>query len=107
MPQMQLTIMREKIALCTEFRPEERNLILDAVNDFTEDRDVGEHSYPSKYPPGTDPWITSAWTILDTLKVGALKRDTRFWLACMIAAAMRDAFEIGAASAEAAEAIKQ
>ncbi|MCK1670350.1 hypothetical protein [Bradyrhizobium sp. 150] len=99
--------MKEKIALCTEFRPEERDLILDAVNDYIEDRDVDEHSYPSKYPPGSDPWVTAAWEILDTLKVGALKSNTRAWLAGMIAGALSNAFEMGGASAEAARAIKQ
>jgi hypothetical protein len=104
---MQLSIMKEKIALCTEFRPEERELILNAVNDYIEDRDVDKHSYPSNFPPGTDPWVSAAWEILDTLKPGALRRDTRYLLGDMIAGALSNAFEMGAASAEAAKAIKQ
>jgi hypothetical protein len=44
-----------------------------------------QHTYPSKYPPGTH-WATdAAWEILDTVKPGVIPDDVRAFLAGQIA----------------------
>jgi hypothetical protein len=57
---------------------------------------MSEHSYPSKYPPGTHWAIDEAWKILDQLPVGMLPDDLRAFIAGQIAGAfMRIAQEGG------------
>jgi hypothetical protein len=45
---------------------------------------VGEHEYPSNYPPGTHWAVDASWEILDTLTPG-LTIEERSLLAGMIA----------------------
>lgn len=94
MSPMQLTILREKIALCTDFRPEERDLILEALN-LSLERDTVKHTYPSKHGPGSTPWNTVAWEVMDAISPGKLDKATRWMLAGMIAGAVHDAFHMG------------
>jgi len=84
---------KEKIALSTDFTPEERSLILDALNLSTE-HDGEQHTYPKNFRPGSDPWITAAWAIMDTVKPGLLDKRTRWMLGGMIAGALHDTFQL-------------
>jgi len=84
--------LRERIALCRDFSPDERTLILDCMNlgDYS-----GKHEYPSQHMPGSSPWTTAAWEILDKLRPDALKSSDRFMLGGMIAGALQEMFKAG------------
>lgn len=84
--------LRERIALAKGFSPDERTLMLDALNlgDYS-----GRHEYPSRHGPGADPWTDAAWAILDQLRPGKLARNDRFMLGGMIAGALQQMFETG------------
>lgn len=45
-----------------------------------------EHTYPSRYPPGTHWSIDAAWQILDQIQPGVIPDDARAFLAGLIAA---------------------
>lgn len=45
---------------------------------------IGDHTYPSKYPPGRDPDLDEAWKILDTIKPGVIPGDARTFIAGQI-----------------------
>jgi hypothetical protein len=79
--------LRERITRCKDFSAEERDYVLDtlAVGDYR-----GRHDYPSKHGPGSDPWTTLAWAILDQLPPNAMKRHHRFLLGGMIASAFKE-----------------
>lgn len=49
------------------------------------------HRYPSLFPIGSHWAIDESWRILDSLKPGAIKDDTRFLLGGMIAGALMKA----------------
>lgn len=87
-----LTDLRERIALAKDFSPDERTLILDClnINDYS-----GQHEYPSRHGPGSTPWATGAWEILDQLKPGKLTRSDRFMVGGMLAGALMKMFEAG------------
>ena len=44
-----------------------------------------QHTYPSKYPPGTHWAIDAAWEILDSIEPGIMSDDIRAFLAGQIA----------------------
>jgi hypothetical protein len=59
---------------------------IETIETFGEAPDIAtEHTYPSKYPPGTR-WDTdAAWEILDFLKPGVISEDNRAMLGGLIA----------------------
>lgn len=87
----------ERIALAKDFSPGERKLILDllSVNVTAE-----EHQYPSLHGPGSDPYTTVAWEILDTIKPSRIDNTVRFLIAGMIAGALKTMFDAGQQSAQ-------
>lgn len=47
--------------------------------------DDNAHTYPSRYPPGTNWAVDEAWAILDILRPGVLTLEHRALLAGLIA----------------------
>lgn len=82
--------LKEKIATAPDFTPEERDLILTALNLGTY---AGQHTYPARHGPGADKWATFAWAILDQFSPDAFNVGTRYMLAGMIAGSFREFFE--------------
>jgi len=84
--------LKERVALCRDFSPEERNLILDFMcqGDYE-----GEHTYPPNYGPEKSPLLKITWEILDSLPPDAMIKQHRFMLAGMITAKLKQAFELG------------
>lgn len=85
-------VLKEKIAVCTDLTPDERNLILDCLNlgDY-----AGRHDYPKNFGPGTNRWVTASWAILDQLNPQALKQRDRFFLGGLVAGALAEMYEHG------------
>lgn len=84
--------LKEKIAVCMDFTPDERATLLDCLNlgDYN-----GTHRYPASFPPGANKWATAAWAILDQMNPNALKTRDRFMLGGLIAGALSEMYEDG------------
>jgi hypothetical protein len=84
--------LKEKIVLCTDFTPDERDLLLDCLNlgEYS-----GQHLYPASFRPGSNQWATAAWAILDQISPKAMKVRDRFMLGGLIAGALSEMFELG------------
>jgi len=89
-----LTDLRERIALCGDFSPEERDLILDFMcqGDYE-----GKHVYPPDYGPEKAPLLKLVWKILDTLPPDAMIRQHRFLLGGLISASLKEVYARGIA----------
>lgn len=97
---MNIIQLKERIALSTDFSPDERTLILEALN-LSMERDSDKHTYPSRHGPGTTPFNTIAWGVLDALSPGKLDKATRWMLGGMIAGAVHDSYFAGLAAGKA------
>ena len=85
--------LKEKISVCKDFSPEERDLILDCLNlrDYT-----GQHEYPPHFGPDSgDPWARAAWAVLDQMNPRALKVRDRFMIGGLFAGALSEMFQAG------------
>jgi hypothetical protein len=92
--------LKERIAICTDFTPDERTLLLDAVNFYTEDRDFTQHYYPPNYPRDSSIMaVRLALEVMDQLPPGALSCSGREWLCGMIAAKLAEAYSLGGRAA--------
>lgn len=55
-----------------------------------------EHTYPPAYGPDhASPFVRVAWALLDNIKPEAMKAETRFLIAGMIAGATESAYGVG------------
>lgn len=86
-------VLKEKVAACTDLTPDERTLILDALN-------MGNYKsvrrqYPSHHGPGSSRWATAAWAVLDQMRPDALAVRDRFLLGGLIAGALSEMYELG------------
>lgn len=88
-------MLKEKIVLCTDFTPDERDLLLDVLN--LQER-PNKHKYPKQFGPGSSPFTTVAWGILDQLNPDAMTLSNRYMLAGMLAAAFSEMYELGRTS---------
>jgi hypothetical protein len=88
----EVTALKEKIVLCQDFAPWERDLLLDSLNfgDYS-----GKHKYPSTFPPGKEKWSTAAWAVLDQMRPDAMPVRDRFMLGGLIAGALQQVYEQG------------
>lgn len=97
MDAQQFIDLRERIALCKDFTPDERDIILDAL--LLNDKAYA-HEYPPKYPPGASPALTLVWSILDRLPPNAMSKAHRFMLAGIMLATISDLCEKAGARIE-------
>jgi len=50
-----------------------------------------KHTYPSNYPPDHRMWeVRLSWAIMDQIKPGAIREETRFYIAGLLAGAMSE-----------------
>src|SRR5262245_37049148 len=70
--------LKERIAISQEYTPEERDLILAALNIGGDYCDQHVHVYPSKYPRKSDSfWLNETWDIMDKLPPDAMPTNYR------------------------------